>query len=98
MSSPDRSWASFRTREPSTISISLHDADVELLPLVPAPRRPSLARWIATRLSFAVVVALVTLVGAAELSIALHEPRLDPRPHVVRYSRLFADKLRALGH
>jgi hypothetical protein len=88
--------SSFRAPEP-TISISLHDADVELVPLANAPRRPSLARWIAARVLFVIILALVALVGAAELSVALHEPRLDPRPHVVRYARLFAESLRSLN-
>jgi len=45
---------------------------------------------------FLVVLVLVVLLGAAEMSIALHEPRIDPRPHIMRYARVVGDKVRDL--
>jgi hypothetical protein len=108
-----------RPREPSTVSISLEDSDVELIPpekvrvekmqvfdspaasVNPAPlsrRPPSFARWLVARLLFVLILAFVGLLGAAELSIALHEPQLDPRPHLTRYVKLVGERLRALGH
>ncbi len=92
-----------------TVPISPEDSDVEILaphempvfdlqapatePWAPLRPRPSFVRWFLARLLFLVILALVALLGAAELSVALHEPRLDPRPFLLRGARLLAAKI-----